>query len=179
LYRLPHLVRKTPLNHLTTSGAPFALDLMLGHFYLDRWQVKHLPLFHPYRLDFLQVRRAVGADVKRMPHDVFRFSHHLKRLALVSGLSPSAALPLFPAAARARFLQPIAAGWFPAVLTVLRQLVSQLLDLCGLLHDHFSQFYDDRYQALFVQSCQLVVGEAFHDTAYYSSDHLFGQLELA
>ena len=66
--------------------------------------------------------------------------------------------------------------WLPAIAAVLRQLVLQLLDLCGLLGHlllqlphHWLQSLDDAYQASLIQFRQLFAVEVCHDASNYTS----------
>lgn len=54
------------------------------------------------------------------------------------------------------FLQPIAAGWFTAIVTILRKLVFQGLNSQVLSGNPFTQFNNDVDQLLFVQLFQLL-----------------------
>jgi len=79
----------------------------------------------------------------------------------------TAALPLaFSAqASRSWLFQPIAARWLATIAAVLRQLVTQLLNLPNLFCQLLLQPDDNHHKLIFIQSGQLFRFERFHHTS--------------
>ncbi len=78
-----------------------------------------------------------------MPHHLIRLRHCFQRLALVTWLTATLALPLLPLALRGGLLQPVTARRLAAIAAVLGKLRLQFSDLGAQPLDYLLLFSDD------------------------------------